>query len=310
LGIPLKRNYEVIVVGAGPAGATAAYELAIRGVTVLLLDKAIFPRHKCCGGGLSVKAAGLLGNSEVVEVVEDSISSLLLTFAGADYYRGEYGKIIMYTVTRERFDHFLIQKAEEAGAKVLQGLAAGNVNLSDSGVEVVTSAGSFRSQFVVGADGNRGVVARSLNLKTQDYVVGIETEVLTGYEDLAKWKSQVVIDLGCISNGCAWLFPKTDHLSVGVVCLRAKAKDLKRAYWQFLNSLNLKHYTIAKWSADFIQTCAGQSLLTQGRVALLGDAAGLADPLTGEGIYHAILSARLVAPAIENALLNGRAELH
>ena len=305
----MKRNHEVIVVGAGPAGATLAYELAIRGVTVLVLDKAIFPRHKCCGGGLTVKATGLLGDG-VAEVTEDSISSALLTFAGADHYLGEYGETIMYTVTRERFDHFLVQKAEEAGAKVLQGLAAGNVNMSDRSIEVVTSAGNFRSQFVVGADGNRSIVARSLNLGTNNCVVGIETEVLVGDEDLTKWKSQAVIDLGWISNGYAWLFPNTDHLSIGIACLRAKAKDLKRAYWQFLNSLKLNRYTIARWSADIIPMCAGQPLLTQGRVALLGDAAGLADPLTGEGIYHAILSAQLAAPVIKNALLYGKADLH
>ena len=304
----MKRDYDVTVVGAGPAGTTAAYELAAKGVQVLLLDKAAFPRHKCCGGGLTVKAASLLGDG-ITEVVEHSISGASLGFAGANRYVGEYGRAVMYTMNRERFDHYLVQRAEKAGARVLQGLAAQAVNLNNGRVEVITGSGSFRSTFVVGADGSRSIVARSLNTPAHDCVVGIETEVQVDSRDLTRWKSQAVVDLGWISNGYAWLFPKSDHLSIGIACLHSHARDLKRAYLQFASSLHLSRHVTDRWSAGIIPMCVGTPLVAQGRAVLAGDAAGLADPLTGEGIYNAVLSGQLAAHAVEDALLRGKADL-
>ncbi len=127
-------------------------------------------------------------------------------------------------------------------------------------------------------------------------------------EELAKWKSQVEIDLGRVS-GYAWAFPKSDHLSIGIACHSSRAKVLKRHYWEFLHSLNLRHYTIARWHGSLIPICGSKVSATRGRAALLGDAAGLVDPLSGEGIYNTILSARLAAPVIEKSLLHNEAEL-
>jgi flavin-dependent dehydrogenase len=119
----------------------------------------------------------------------------------------------------------------------------------------------------------------------------------------------MAIDLGYISDGYAWLFPKSDHLSIGIACLERRTKGLKHSYWRFLNSLNLGRYTIARWSGGLIPVCTGQPVVARGRVALLGDAASLGDSLTGEGIYNAVLSARLAAPIFEKAVLNGEADL-
>jgi flavin-dependent dehydrogenase len=153
-------------------------------------------------------------------------------------------------------------------------------------------------------------VAKALGIETNhNCLVGVETEVVVPDEDLAKWKSQIAIELGRIPAGYAWVFPKTDHLSIGIGCLANKAKDLKRCYWEFLDSLNFRHYTIARWDGSIIPICTGRAVVTRDRAVLLGDAAGLADPLTGEGIYNAILSAKLAAPAIEESLISGEVRL-
>lgn len=305
----MRSFHDVIVVGGGPAGSTLAHELAGRGVDVLVVDKAVFPRRKCCGGGVTVKAARLLGE-EFIGVAGNPISSASLSFSGSGRFHGEQDRAVMYTVERENLDQFLLERADRVGAEILQGLTVTGVSWTDKDVEVVTGAGNFRGEFVVAADGNRSVVARSVSLGDHDQVVGIETEVVVGDEDLADWKSKVLIDLGRTRRGYAWLFPKKDHLSIGIASPIGDAGNLKRAFWQFLDSLGLSRHTIASWSAGFIPMYVGKPRVVHGRVVLLGDAAGLADPFTGEGICNAVLSAQLAAPAIQNALLHGRSELN
>jgi flavin-dependent dehydrogenase len=142
-----------------------------------------------------------------------------------------------------------------------------------------------------------------------EYLIGIESEIVVPKEELAKWKSRAQIDLGCIPGGYAWVFPKRNHLSIGVGCLSSKARDLHAHHQKFLNSLNMGSYTIARSSSHLIPTCTKGRLVWQDKALLLGDAAGLADPLTGEGIYNAIQSAQLAAQVIENSLAHNKVEL-
>jgi geranylgeranyl reductase family protein len=305
----LRRGHDVIVVGGGPAGSTAAYELGRRGVDVLLIDKAIFPRRKCCGGGITLKTARILG-ADLLAITQNSISSATLSFSGSNQFHGKQDSPVMYTVDRKDLDQFLLDRAQKAGAEVIQGVSVAGISVKANNAEVVTSAGSFGTQFVVGADGSRSIVARSANLGRHEQVAGIETEVVVGEEDLETWRSSVLIELGRIRRGYAWLFPKKDHLSIGIASPIGEARDLKRHYWQFLDSLGLSRRAVATWSAGLIPMYVGKPRVTHGRVALVGDAAGLADPLTGEGIYNAAFSAQLAAPVIQGALLEGKSNLH
>jgi geranylgeranyl reductase family protein len=304
----LQPAHEVVIVGAGPAGATLAYELACRGVDVLVVDKAVFPRSKCCGGGVTVRTQGFLG-SELDGVIEDTISAAQFSLAGSSKFLGESSSAIMYTVQREKFDYFLLQRAQRANASVIQGVTVTGLNMDDRTIEVVTDRGSFRCHVLVGADGSRSVVRRSLRLPAQEHFVGLETEVYVTDKDMDRWRSRVLIDVGWTPRGYGWLFPKGDHLSVGIGAVAREARNLKQAYWRFLGSLNLDKYTIAGWSGGLIPMYVGRPQVVQGSVILLGDAAGLADPLTGEGVCNAVQSARLASLAIQKALLNGPADL-
>jgi flavin-dependent dehydrogenase len=142
-----------------------------------------------------------------------------------------------------------------------------------------------------------------------EYATGIESEIVVTEEELAKWKSRAQVDFGSIPGGYAWIFPKRGHLSVGVGCLVTNAKQLSRHHQKFLNSLNIGNYTVSRSSSHLIPTCTKARLVWQDKALLLGDAAGLADPLTGEGIYNAILSAQLAAPVIESSLAHGKMKL-
>ncbi len=305
----MKQNYDVTIVGAGPAGATLAYELASKGIEVLLLEKEMLPRYKCCAGGLSFKTAGLL-KADFREAVEAEISSASVRYGNKNPYHGSYSQTILYTVMRDRFDYMLAMQARKAGATLLQGHEVDSVNISLKKAEVGTPAGYFHSKFVVGADGANSIVARSLDLKSKNQLVAaMEAEIIVPDAEMERWRSQVTLDIGCIRGGYGWVFPKLDHLSVGLACHSSKAKSLKGCYQDFLRSLNLEHYSVSMLTGSLIPVCTGKATVSQGRAALLGDAAGLVDPLTGEGIYNAILSARLAAPVIEEALLSNETEL-
>lgn len=305
----MKQSHDVIVVGAGPAGATLAYELAKRGIGVLLLEKEKLPRYKCCAGGVTSKAAKLL-DFDISEVAEDVIHEVSFTFNLGSPYLGQHSQPLIYTVMRDAFDFFLVQKAQQRGAVLIDGQKVTQVQVRADWVEISTADNIFRSRLVVGADGAYSVVARELGMgKSIEYAAGIESEIVVPEEELAKWRSRVQADLGCVPGGYAWVFPKRNHLSIGAGCLTSKARDLHAHHQKFLNSLGMGSYTIARSSSHLIPTCTKGRLIWQDKALLVGDAAGLADPLTGEGIYNAIQSAQLAAPVIEGCLIRGKVGL-
>jgi len=305
----LEQSYDVIIVGAGPAGATLAYELAKRGIGVLVLEKEKLPRYKCCAGGVTSKAAKLL-DFDISGLVEDVVYKVSFTFNMGSPYLGQHSQPLIYTVMRDVFDYFLVEKAQQLGAVLIDGQKVTRIQVNGDWVEVSTADNSFHSRLVVGADGAYSIVARELAMgRSIEYVAGIESEIVVPEEKLAKWKSRIQMDLGCIPGGYAWVFPKRNHLSVGVKCLASKARHLNHHHQKFLNSLGIGSYTIARSNSHLIPTCTKGRLVWQDKALLLGDAAGLADPLTGEGIYNASLSAQLAAPVIENSLEHDQVNL-
>jgi geranylgeranyl reductase family protein len=305
----LKQNHDVIVVGAGPAGATLACELGKRGIRVLVLEKEKLPRYKCCAGGVTGKTVKLL-DFDISGVVEDVISEVRITFNLGNPYLGQHSQPLIYTVMRDVFDFFLVTKAQQLGAVFMDGQKVTRIQISTDWVEVSTADDIFRSRLLVGADGAYSVVAKELDMgRSMEYITGIESEIIVPEEELAKWKSRVQIDLGSIPGGYAWVFPKRNHLSIGAGCLASKARHLDGHHQKFLNSLSIGSYNIIKSSSHLIPTCTKGMLVWQDKALLLGDAAGLTDPLTGEGIYNAIRSALLAAPVIENYLARSKAGL-
>jgi geranylgeranyl reductase family protein len=305
----LESYFDVIIVGAGPSGAMLAYELSRTGVNVLLIEKQVLPRYKCCAGGVTFKAAELLPIN-ISDIAEDVINGVDIFFKGECRYQGSFDKGIIYTVMRDRFDYALTRKAEEAGSRILQGQPVTHIQENVSGVEVYTPEGTFRSRFLIGADGRRSIVARESGLNdTNGYIAGINAEVSVEKEDLNRWRSRILIDLGCIAGGYGWIFPKASHLSIGIACISLRSKDLKHAYHHFLDSLHINHFNVIRSSGGLLPICKGEPKLYKSRIALIGDAAGLADPFTGEGIYNAIQSALLAAPVIRNCLSNPTASL-
>jgi geranylgeranyl reductase family protein len=305
----LKQSQDVIVVGAGPAGATLAYELAKRGIGVLLLEKEKLPRYKCCAGGVTSKTARLL-DFDISEAVENVIHEVSFTFNLGSPYLGQHSQPLMYTVMRDIFDDLLVKKAQQLGAALIDGQKVTQIEVNGDRVQISTADNIFRSRLVVGADGAYSVVARELGMgRSMEYATGIASEIIVPEEELAKWKSHVQVDLGCSPGGYGWVFPKRKHLSIGVGCPVSKARQLNHHHQKFLNSLSIGNYGVGRSSSHLIPTCTKGKLVWRDKALLVGDAAGLADPLTGEGIYNAILSAQLAAPVIANSLAHNRVKL-
>lgn len=305
----MKQGYDVVVVGAGPAGATLAYELAKKGIGVLLLEKEKLPRYKPCAGGVTSKATKVL-NFDISDVTEDVIYEVSFAFNLGSPLVRRHTEPLVYTVMRDAFDYLLAKRAEQAGAVLKDGLKVTQIQISADRVEVAAGDDVFHSQFIIGADGAYSVVARELGMELRmEYVAGMESEIVVSGEDLAKWKSRVQMDLGCVPGGYAWVFPKRNHLSIGVACPAMRARQLNRYHEKFLNSPGVGNYQVVRSSSHLIPTCTKGSVIWRDRALLVGDAAGLADPLTGEGIYHAILSAQLAAPVIESALAHDKRRL-
>lgn len=306
---PSGRPYDVIIVGAGPAGATLGYELARKGVGVLILEKQRLPRYKPCAGGITVKAANILG-LDISAVTRTVVHGARATYGKNQTFTKWYDKPLIYTVMRDEFDHLLVQRSQEAGATITDQEAVCHIETTAETVRVMTTKKTRQAQILVGADGARSIVARHAGLMREiDLGIGIEAETSVAGEKLVKWDSLMGLDLGHIRGGYGWVFPKKDHLSVGVGGPMRQVRRLRSGYRAVLKSHDLGSGSVSRMRSHYLPVRKKGTPIQSSRFLLLGDAAGLVDPLTGEGIHNAIKSAQIAAPIISQCLRTNALDL-
>ncbi len=300
-------SYDVIIVGAGPAGATLGRELCHRGLAVLIVEKEKLPREKPCAGGVTFRAASLL-DFDIGPVTEGIAYGARITYQLSDECIRRHNQQLVHMVMRSRFDHFLVKKAQEAGAVVSDGVRADQLEMTASGVSVLTAEGPITAKVVAVADGARGTVGRGLGM-IRDFELGLalEDEVYVTGDKLSDWDSLIGLDIGQIPGGYGWVFPKRDHLSVGVGGPLHLSKRLKPYLKRLLRHLGKND--IDDFTGHLMPLRRRGMAIQRGNALLLGDAAGLVHPLTGEGIYYAIRSAQLAASVITESLRSGRIDL-
>jgi geranylgeranyl reductase family protein len=295
--------YDTIIIGTGPAGSAAAFELARRGYRVLALEKKRHPRYKVCGGGLSVRLDNLLGR-HFHPVVEKTITRMVITCSGESSFEVSFDAPLAYMTMRSRLDAHLIRQAQEAGCDLLENEPANEFETLENSVLVRTPLGEYEGRTVIGADGAPSRVAKTLFPKNA-IPLGVALESEATASGGGPWSDDgLLIDVGIIRGGYAWIFPKSEHLSSGVATFHRGRQDLRLLYGQWVQGQSvlppLEQQQIVGHLIPRFSPKAGS--LAGHRALLIGDAAGLVDPFLGEGIYYGVWSGRLAAEAVAGFL--------
>ncbi len=301
-------SYDVIVVGSGPSGSTTARHLAQEGLKTLLLEKEKMPRYKPCGGGLTAKVKNIL-DVDFSPTVEDTITRASVAYRDSIRFPVRFNGPVGWSVMRDKFDLLLANEAAKAGAEVRDAANVKRVQVDDTSVQIQVNGEELTSKVIVGADGANGIVARATGLHTERHLAAaLEAEMELPNAAVEHWRGIWHLDFGAVPHGYAWIFPKAEHLSVGVgafVSTRQKL-NLRALLKQYIASeptlQNPKHIALHGHTLPLGGT---KRRVSASRVVLVGDAANLVDPFSGEGIYAAIKSGRLAAEHITNAFATG-----
>jgi geranylgeranyl reductase family protein len=320
-------HYDVIVCGAGPAGAIAAATAAQAGLKTALIEKYPLPRHKTCGGGVPVVHSALYDLAPAA-FVECNVKYMRHTWNFADPYLGAINpdgaeKLSIWMVQRPIFDDALAQRAASVGADLKDGLMVRSLELDDRKItvkaQVIKPDGELNrgqefvatADYVIGADGASGVTAKAAGLrKKRTIALGMELELPYDWRiDHPCLKPEIAhLEYGAIPRGYAWIFPKANHLNIGAGVFKPTGEDARRdralpekLRQVILNYLDALHLPPPPASLPFhahplpIWSRKEPLQSSDGRILLAGDAAGLINPFFGDGILHAIKSGSMAA---------------
>jgi len=278
------KKYDVIIVGAGPAGLRCAEILATSGVKVLVLEKNNIIGKKVCAGGLSAKTLRL---DIPLEITEKQFNSYRVHYY-ARTLTVSHKEILVATVDRQAFGNWQYEKALRAGAEIISGNKVHRVYSH----KVVTQKGEYEYYYLIGADGSYSTIRRWLRIPTRHWLVTYHYIVPQDYPHI-EW----FVEPDILQNGFGWIFPYSGRatVEVGGHSEETSPKKLSSAFSTWLRSHKISvdpcGFRASRINTDFRGWCFGN-------VFLIGDAAGLASPITGEGIYSALVSGEEIARKI------------
>jgi geranylgeranyl reductase family protein len=283
--------FDVVVVGAGPAGSSAALAAAQAGARTLILDRAEFPRYKTCGGGLiGLTLASLPADLDVP--VKQEIFSASFSLRGQPVPARRSVRRLLSLVDRADFDQALLERALKAGAVARLGVTVTALVEEADLVRLETSAGVIRARSVIGADGSASRVARQVGVVLDQIDLGLEVELDAGAA-AAAWAGRIHLDWGPVPGSYAWVFPKGPVLTVGVISRKGTPEQTRSYLLSFVEQQGLLDAEKLRESGHLTRCRAAASPLGKGRILVCGDAAGLLEPWTREGISFAVRSGAL-----------------
>ena len=293
-----ERVWDVVVVGAGPAGAAAAIAARESGASVLLVEREELPRYKLCGGGLLQISVDSLPRG-FTPPLRAEVDVVTFTHAGRGLRRRRSpdGGAVLRMVYRQEFDAALVEHAVALGVEVQERCTVREFAETDDAVVLTTSTGEIRARVVVGADGSAGRSSRYVGAQFEQVDLGLETEFALDAALQQEWRARVHLDWGPYPGSYGWAFPKGDQLTVGVILDRERGGEGKEYLADLVSTLGLDGVPEVSSGGHLTHCRADNSPLARGRVLLAGDAAGLLEPWTREGISFALRSGRLAGEA-------------
>lgn len=297
--------FDCIVVGAGPAGATAAYHLAKQGRSVLLLEKQPLPRYKPCSGAVSPAIAQWF-DFDLTPAIALKVENIRYTWKLDDPVNAKLTTPEpMWTVRRDVFDHFLVQQAQKQGAELRDNTEASGLEFKGDHWQVSTASGPVTGRYLIAADGAKGPTRKWLGFKDAKQRWGATLEAASSNVDA----NNAQFEFGMVKNGYIWNIPKPEGYSLGVATFRggepsdiqSLLKEYAKKFGLDLNSSEQFVHPINLWDGN-------QKLHTQNAL-LAGEAACVADPFTAEGVRPSIFTGVKAAEAIDQALAGNAAAL-
>jgi geranylgeranyl reductase family protein len=299
--------YDCIIVGAGPAGGTAAYHLAKRGRSVLVLEKASLPRYKPCGGGVSPQVAEWF-DFDFSPAISLKTDILRFTWNMGDPVESSLAELEpIWMVRRDLFDQFLVEQAQAQGAELRDGTEVTGIEFRSDRWQVNIANGSGKDsgkgqvegRYMIAADGAKGQMAKWLGFgeRKRRLAGALEAEAEVEVTD-----PRVHFEFGMVKNGYIWNFPKADGYSIGVGTFRGgEPQDFKAILAEYAASFNIDLKAAKQYGHPLCLWDGDQILHTQNAL-LSGEAACVVDPMTAEGIRPSIFSGMKAAEAIDQAV--------
>ncbi|TFG12908.1 geranylgeranyl reductase family protein [Candidatus Thorarchaeota archaeon] len=305
---------DLVIVGGGPAGAVCARMAAQNGLDVVLLEKESYPRKKPCGGALSQRTVNLL-DLDLSSALENEITTAIIhSPSGQDIIRTA-NQIVGYTSSREKLDAFLIEKAMDAGAEVIENTRVVAVEHLRHAVRALAKGDSHKGRLLVGADGVNSIVAKRVGLRewnADEIAACIVADVSMNSDEVTNFMMRgdddtlpLEIFLGVIGGGYGWVFPKANGISLGIGHRLDYEADLYGSWNVFINKLERERgisLDVSSKKGARIPMTSLDTRVTARRTMLIGDAAGIASSITGEGVYYSIQSGLIAAEVAEEVV--------
>jgi len=289
------QEHDLIVIGAGPGGSNAAAAALQGGLSVAQVDRRCFPRVKPCAGALTVRARrSLLVDTRAALRREFDAFELNLWSGGRNVFRHRSPLLSMF-LRPELDNHLVDENRRQERFRFLDGEPVEAIEWREGAVVVRTPRHSLRARQLVGADGAYSVVNRAFGV-ARPLARAVAVEVNLYREELeGDPVPRPCFDFGAVDEGYGWVFPKDDHLSVGLYSLARGLKGLRGrlAAYAAAKGLAVRGDPLASFEAHLVPVGGYRLRVPEAPVYVVGDAGGFADALTGEGIYHALESGRL-----------------
>lgn len=283
-------QWDVAVIGAGPGGLAAAHAAASAGARTIVLERAEHPRYKTCGGGL-IGPSLAVASPRIAVPARDTVAAITFTDDGRRAFTRRSRRPVLTMVRRDDFDFAWYEAAVGAGAQVRQRTQVRALDQDDDVATVTLGDGeAITARCVVGADGSAAISSRHVGVTFDQQDLGLEVEVAATEADRAAYRGRVLLDWGRVPGSYGWVFPKDDELTVGVIMEKGRGAETKRYLADFLAQLGLADRRVLRDSGHLTRCRRPDAPLRRGRVLVVGDAAGLLEPWTREGISYALRS--------------------